>query len=40
METKNLDGYGNPPLEWSRVERQLMGSFGPEPPVFLGDRPA
>src|SRR5690242_9073185 len=34
--TVNLDGYGNPPLAWSRVHEQLSaGPFGMEIPFFL-----
>lgn len=34
--TVNLDGYGNPPLEWSRVREQLDGlSPAADPACFL-----
>ena len=36
-ETTNLDGYGNPPLSWGRVESILAaGPAGPDIPFFLG----
>ncbi len=37
VETTNLDGYGCPPLPWSRARDLLaVGSPGPEVPMFLG----
>jgi nitroimidazol reductase NimA-like FMN-containing flavoprotein (pyridoxamine 5'-phosphate oxidase superfamily) len=33
--TENLDGYGNPPLEWSRARDELIGGSGEHNPFFL-----
>lgn len=35
-ETKNLDGYGNPALEWSRALKALSGSPGDDLTHFVG----
>jgi nitroimidazol reductase NimA-like FMN-containing flavoprotein (pyridoxamine 5'-phosphate oxidase superfamily) len=36
IEVKNLDQYGNPPLEWSAVLERLEGASGLDQPSFLG----
>ena len=37
IDTTNLDGYGNAPLEWSRIHDVLAGQpAGPDTPMFLG----
>lgn len=37
IEATNLDGYGNPLLEWNRVRDLLaVGASGPDVPFFLG----
>jgi hypothetical protein len=36
MEATNLDTYGHPPLEWSRVCDALDASRGPDVTFFLG----
>lgn len=37
IETTNLDGYGNPPLPWSRPREILAaGPSSPDVPFFLG----
>jgi hypothetical protein len=36
VEVKNLDQYGNPPLEWSAVLGRLEGASGLDQPAFLG----
>jgi hypothetical protein len=36
-DTKNLDSYGNPPLEWSRARDELAAAWPrAETPIFLG----
>ena len=36
IETKNLDGYGHPPLEWSAVLERLDRASGLDQPTYLG----
>jgi|SRR6478735_4016034 len=36
IETRNLDGYGHPPLEWSTVLERLDRASGLDQPTYLG----
>src|SRR5690349_12536110 len=36
VKVTNLDGYGNPPMPWSRARDGLVASNTPDIPFFLG----